>query len=224
MACGCRCLLSPHSIRTKSSTVCIPPCPLPNLCLRVRWKDRASGESKGKALAPHQWKSLKTLDLWETGGSQLLVDKVQGFLPNSNGNWYFSSIQVSYPTFTCIKEAQLGWGLGIGGPVHWSRLIMAWPWTLSKLWRKSLTSSRSKSEKQKNCRCWAHSCSPVYWRRQHGDLVHSGVFIELRIQHEACGHSPAQDFRAGTGYPFEWIQIPKFSSLGFFFYVLFFKC
>lgn len=52
----------------------------------MRWKDRASGESKGEALAPHQWKSLKTLDLWEAGGSQLLVDKVQGFLPNSNGN------------------------------------------------------------------------------------------------------------------------------------------
>lgn len=50
-----------------------------------------------------------------------------------------------------------------------------------------------------------------------GDLVHPGVFIELRIQHEACGHCPAQDFRASTGYPFEWIQIPKFSSLGFFF-------
>lgn len=44
------------------------------------------GRVKGEALSPHQWKSLKTLDLWETGGSQLLVNKVQGFLPNSNGN------------------------------------------------------------------------------------------------------------------------------------------
>lgn len=37
------------------------------------------------------------------------------------------------------------------------------------------------------------------------------------------GTLPAQDFTAGIGYPFEWIQIPKFSSLGFiyFFYVLF---
>lgn len=44
------------------------------------------GRLKGEALSPHKWKSLKTLDLWETGGSQLLVDRVQGFLPNSNGN------------------------------------------------------------------------------------------------------------------------------------------
>lgn len=44
------------------------------------------GRLKGETLSPFKWKSLKTLDLWETGGSQLLVDRVQGCLPNSNAN------------------------------------------------------------------------------------------------------------------------------------------
>lgn len=40
---------------------------------------------------------------------------------------------------------------------------------------------------------------------------------------QCLGHCPAQDFRAGTGYPFEWIQIPKFSSLGFFMFCFIFQ-
>lgn len=59
-------------------------------------------------------------------------------------------------------------------------------------------------------------------RAAQGGILYIRVyFIELKIQHAACGHCPAQDVRSDTGYPSKWIQIVKFSSLGFCLFVYF---
>lgn len=60
-------------------------------------------------------------------------------------------------------------------------------------------------------------------RAAQGGILYIRVyFIELKIQHAACGHCPAQDVRSDTGYPSKWIQIVKFSSLRFCLFVCLF--
>lgn len=101
MICNHGGILHPHSIKTKSSAVCKPPCPLPNLCHSVEWKDKSFDESKARP-CPH-----KMLDLWITGDSELLVDKGTRDSHQIQKGINIFSIKVSYLTSICIKEAQL---------------------------------------------------------------------------------------------------------------------